>query len=114
MFRSLAIMLAMCLVSGCATHSRPRITDAFLQQFPKGTEYSHFEKESGLSREYLDLHMNQPIGHEQGWFHLPEGDVMVSASESSNGVWSLDQTPWILERREQPTGGDSLKAAPQE
>ena len=87
-----------------------RFTEEALSKFPKGSTLDNFLNHFGLQDAPFKSHPNQQHGHEQGWYETSEGDLMVSASLSEEGVMLLDQAPWILTKAEQVGAGNPLPA----
>ena len=73
-----------------------KFTDGALSKFPEGTSLDAFLKYFDLQEVHFFPHPNQTHGHEQGWYCLPEEDLMISATLSEDDVMLLDETPWIL------------------
>ena len=86
-----------------------RFTEEALSKFPKGSTLDGFLSHFDLQNASFRPQQNQEDGHEQGWYETTEGDLMVSATLSEDGVMLLEQVPWILTKAEQ--GGD-VKTAP--
>jgi hypothetical protein len=94
--RITGILSLVCIIMFCGCASRPRITDETLKHYPVGTPAVKMVKELGLDKFPYDITPNLPFGKEQGWYRLPEGDLMVSWS-LIDGRPVLDTQPYILE-----------------
>lgn len=86
-----------------------RFTEEALSEFPKGSTLDSFLNHFDLKNAHFKSQPNQEHGHEQGWYETAEGDLMVSATLSEDGVMLLDRVPWILTKAEQADGGNQIQ-----
>jgi hypothetical protein len=93
--RFLIIIILLGFLSGCA--SRPKVTDMILSRYPVGTSFDKMEAELKLKDCSFEMTPNLPNGKIQGWYRLPEGDLMVSYT-CSDGRAILDSQPYILDK----------------
>jgi hypothetical protein len=90
------------ILSGCAhtpsLSGRQKVTQEVINRYLVGSPADVLENDLHLSRYPYDPIPNLPYNQQDGWYHLPEGDVVVSVHIPDSGKAVLSAIPSILER----------------
>ena len=103
------ILLLGCVFAGCVSGpQRPRITPEVLAEYRPGMSYDKFCRRFHLREDAFEPMIDLPAGQVRGWYRVPEGEVVVSAIQDTDGEWIFDRQPWLMpgtSMEEEPSAG---------